>query len=365
MRNHVVRSALAALGIAAMVGAIALPASASGRASADQRPKVWVHHGESIQAAINKVPAGTTIVLQPGTYAQTFTLRKDDIRVQGSGPTEDGTILVPPSPLPDNFCTKSSGGSGVCVVGKLKHGQMVDPANKDTITGILFRGWPSMGVFAFGTTNLSITNNGSDGAGEYGFARFESSGGLIEKNWATGSEEAGIYVGDSANANAVVEGNDVSDNQLGIFIRHTRKVEVAYNHAQGNCEGVLVLDDGQPGGAGNINIHNNVFDANNKFCPAGDENPPLQGGGVLLFGATNSIVAQNQVLNNQGDQLNSGGIVLLSAGPEGGDPSGNIVRNNTAYSNSPADIIYDGSGSGNQFYGNHCATSQPDGLCIS
>jgi hypothetical protein len=325
---------------------------------------VWVHHGESIQAAINSVPPGTTIVLQPGTYSQSFQIRNDDIRVQGAGPTEDGTILIPPDPLPNNKCTKFTGGSGVCVLGKISHGQIVETSDKDTITGILFRGWPSMGVFALGTTGLSITNNGSDGAGEYGFARFDSSGGLIEKNWATGSEEAGIYVGDSPQANATVEGNDVSGNNLGIFIRHARHVEVAYNHSEGNCQGILVLDDGEPGGAGNVNVHNNVFHANNESCPPG-EGPPFQGGGVLLFGATDTIVAQNQVLGNKGNEINSGGIVLRSAAPFGGsDVIGNIVRNNTAYSNSPADIIYDGSGSGNKFYGNHCTTSQPGGLCI-
>jgi parallel beta-helix repeat protein len=364
MRNHAVRKVLAVLGVAAVVGSIALPASASSDASVDHRPKVWVHHGQSIQAAINRVPPGTTIVLQPGTYAQTFTLRNDDIRVQGAGPTEDGTILIPPTPLPKNLCTKATGGSGVCVIGKFEGNKVVDPADMDTITGILFRGWPSMGVFAFGTTNLSITNNASEDAGEYGFARFSSSGGLVEKNSASGSEEAGIYLGDSQHANATVEGNDVSDNQFGIFIRHARHIEVAYNQAEGNCQGILVLDDGSKNGAGNVNIHNNVFHANNKFCPPG-EGPPFQGGGVMLFGATDTIVAQNQVLGNQGDQVNSGGIVLRSAAVFGGsDVIGNIVRNNTAYSNSPADIIYDGSGSGNQFYGNHCDTSQPGGLCI-
>jgi parallel beta-helix repeat protein len=363
MRNHVLRKLSVALGLAAIVGSIALPASASAGSSVDARPKVWVHHGQSIQAAINKVPPGTTIVLQPGIYAQTFTLRNDDIRVQGAGPTEDGTILVPPSPIPDNICKRFTGGSGVCVIGKAEHRQIVDTADKDTITGILFRDWPGMGVFAFGTTDLSITNNTSENAGEYGFARFDSSGGLIEKNTATGSPEAGIYVGDSPHANAKVEGNDVSGNGLGIFVRHARHVEVAYNHAEGNCQGILVLDDGQPGGAGNANIHNNVFHANNLSCPP-EHGPPLQGGGVLLLGATNTIVAQNQVLGNQGDQFNSGGIVLVSAAPDGSDVIGNIVRNNTAYSNSPADIIYDGSGSGNQFYGNHCTNSQPGGLCI-
>jgi hypothetical protein len=60
----------------------------------------------------------------------------------------------------------------------------------------------------------------------------------------------------------------------------------------------------------------------------------------------------------------AGGIVLASSAPFGGrDPTDTVVRANHARGNEPADLVYDGSGSGNRFIRNDCATSIPNGLC--
>jgi len=74
---------------------------------------------------------------------------------------------------------------------------------------------------------------------------------------ATGNDEAGFYVGDSPQADTVVRDDQAYGNQFGIFIRHARHVLVTDNHVSGNCQGILVLDDGQPGGAGNATIVDN------------------------------------------------------------------------------------------------------------
>jgi hypothetical protein len=364
MRHQLIRSAIAALGVAAVVGAATLPATAAPASN-----RVVVRLGHSIQQAINEAPPGTIIVLEPGVYAQSLQIRKDRITLQGAGASEDGTVLVPPADLPKNRCRKMTGGSGVCVIAsRLDHGQVINPAVDDVVTGILFRDWPSMGVFGYGTDGLKITNNGATNYGEYGFARFNSTNSVMENNYAEGNgttAEAGLYVGDSPNAHSIVRGNTVSGgNAFGVFVRHTQWVDVAFNNVSGNCQGILILDDGQPGGAGHAQVHDNVAQANNLFCPPNEEAPPLQGGGILLLGATNSSVWHNNVLGNKGEQINSGGIVLISAGPFGGsDVINDLVQNNTSYSNSPADIIWDGSGSGNTFNANHCGTSQPSGLC--
>jgi hypothetical protein len=75
----------------------------------------------------------------------------------------------------------------------------------------------------------------------------------------------------------------------------------------------MILDDGQPGGAGNVTVVDNRVSSNNKFCPKHRDTPVnLQGGGILLFGATHSLVAHNTVTGNSGAQINSGGIVVAS-----------------------------------------------------
>jgi len=71
------------------------------------------------------------------------------------------------------------------------------------------------------------------------------------------------------------------------------------------------------------------------------------------------------VAGNTGRELNSGGIVILSARQltHGGNPRHDSIVNNTAYRNRPADIRWDGTGSGLHFARNHCGTSAPAGLC--
>ena len=48
----------------------------------------------------------------------------------------------------------------------------------------------------------------------------------------------------------------------------------------------------------------------------------------------------------------------------GADPTGNTVKNNTAFQNTPSDISDDGTGSGNDLSGNYCGTSSPGGSCV-
>jgi parallel beta-helix repeat protein len=201
--------------------------------------------------------------------------------------------------------------------------------------------------------------------GQYGISRFESTRSLYADDIAVGNDEAGFYVGDSPDAATVVRDNSASDNALGIFIRHARGVTVRGNRLTGNCQGILVLDDGQQGGAGNaLIVHNRVFN-NNKFCPATGEAPTLQGGGILLLGATRTIVRANSALGNRGKQINSGGIVVLSAKSvtNGANPDHDTVINNTAFRDRPADLHWDGTGMDVLFIANHCETSAPAGLC--
>jgi hypothetical protein len=151
-----------------------------------------------------------------------------------------------------------------------------------------------------------------------------------------------------------------------VFIRHARKVFVGSNLLKGNCQGILVLDDAQSGGAGSSVLTHNTVVRNNKFCPKRGESPvAFQGGGILLIGATRMLVSHNRVFGNKGRLLNSGGIVVVSARPvtKGSDPMNDLISRNTAFGNEPFDLIWDHTGSGISFVANRCRTSLPPGLC--
>jgi hypothetical protein len=325
--------------------------------------------GQSIQAAVNRASPGDTVLVKPGVYHQSVQIRTDQITLRGSGDFAGGTVLEPPASPPKTLCNQLNGPTGVCILAKRlnpKTGAVITPVVNDTVTAMLVTGFPASGVFGYGTDGMQVIRVVAINDGAYGISRFVSDETVFADDTAIGNHEAGFYVGDSPFANTVVRDNRAFGNQFGIFIRHARHVTVTGNHVRGNCQGIMVLDDGQPGGAGNATIKGNSVNKNNKFCPATPDTPvTLQGGGILLLGATHTMVAGNSVAGNTGKQINSGGIVVASAhGLTGGsDPNFDTIARNTAYRDHPADLLWDGTGTGVTFTGNHCAVSLPPGLC--
>jgi hypothetical protein len=325
--------------------------------------------GQSIQAAVDRASPGDTVLIKPGVYHQSVQIRTDGITLRGSGDFRGGTVIEPPASFPKALCNAAFGPTGVCILAKKVNpatGAVITPVRGDTVTRLLVAGFPANGVFGYGTVGLRVTKVLAINDGDYGISRFVSTQTLFANDIAIGNHEAGFYVGDSPDADTVVRDDLAVGNQFGIFIRHAREVLVADNRVRGNCQGILVLDDGQPGGAGNAVIRDNSVFKNNKFCPAhGDTPVATQGGGILLLGATRTLVTHNSVGGNSGKQINSGGIVVVSAKAltKGSDPNFDTVSFNSAFRDHPADLIWDGTGTHVAFRANRCGTSIPSGLC--
>jgi hypothetical protein len=360
MRKLIVAACAAGLGIALSAGTAA---------SAQESETIVVHPGQSIQAAVDRADPGDTVLIRPGVYHQSVQIRKDGITLRGSGDFRGGTVLLPPKTFPKTLCNGVFGPTGVCILAKnvnAKTGAVITPVRDDTVTGMLIAGFPGNGVFGYGTVGMTVTHVVAIDNGGYGISRFVSTRTLFAHDVAIGSAEAGFYVGDSPDADTVVRDDRAFGNLFGIFIRHARQVLVKDNLVSGNCEGIMVLDDGQRGGVGNAIIVGNRVRNNNKFCPKSEESPVnLSGGGILLLGATRTLVARNFVTGNSGHQINSGGIVVVSARAltHGSDPAFDTIIGNRAFRNHPADLRWDGTGTHVVFIRNHCATSIPSGLC--
>ncbi len=347
------------LGIASATAASASPSGAAAH-------RIVIGPGQSIQRAVDSARPGTTIVLRPGVYRQSVLIRKDKITLRGSGAGR--TVLKPPRRAPHNLCTAAFGETGICILAAKVSGsgKVLKTVRGDTISKLSVAGFPANGVFGYGTVGLTVTHVTAINDGDYGISRFNSTTTEFTHDVAIGNHEAGFYVGDSPDADTVVRYDRATGNQFGIFVRHAREVLVANNYAARNCQGILVLDDGQRGGAGNALIKGNVVVRNNKFCRRHGDTPiNLKGGGILLLGATKTIVIGNLVNDNSGKQINSGGIVVASAHSlsHGSNPNFDTIKDNWAHRNHPADLIWDGTGKRVRFSGNHCTTSLPPGLC--
>src|SRR5262249_11491563 len=153
---------------------------------------------------------------------------------------------------------------------------VVEPLHGVTIIGLTIRDFPGSGIFFFGVDNPNVIGVRAIDNDEYGIARLTSTRGRNRAGLETGSDEAGIYVGDTTNAQVLLAANEVSDNLFGFFLRDSAHGKLVGNRVHDNCLGVLNLNTG-PNVAGNYDVFGNRITHNNKACPGDDEEgtPPL------------------------------------------------------------------------------------------
>jgi len=325
-----------------------------------------VEPGDSIQAAVDAASPGDTVMVRAGTYRESVKIQTDGLTLSA-----EGRVTLKPVKYGDGQCYLPGHVAGFCVVPvdfDPSLGSYTRRVSDVTITGFRIVGFIYV-VVGFGTENLKVSHVVAIDNHDYGVASFDGIGTRFTRNATTGSHDAGIYVGDSVDANAVVTNNRSWDNALGILVRHSHKVVVSHNRVWGNCLGVFLLSDIEAGGSGQITVQHNRVSANNNFCPVFEGFlPDLGGGGIVLAGSQHDIIFHNVVSDNRGKTLFSGGIVLITntlANPDGSfDVSkDNLVALNRLSGNEPGDIVTDTTSTPNSLVRNRCDTSVPDGLC--
>jgi nitrous oxidase accessory protein NosD len=322
---------------------------------------IVVHPGESIQQAITSAHRGDTVQVEAGTYHEGLVITTNGLKL-----IADGKVVLKPSAA-GGLCDEPDVSMGICILpaDTDQNGVYSERVKNVSITGFRIREFTGFGIFGYGTENLRISDVRAVDNAIYGIARFDGIGGYIANSWAVGSDEAGIYVGDSPDADARVWNNHARQNGIGIFVRHAREVTVKDNVARKNCMGIFLLDDGQPEGSGDNRVAENVVDENNRVCPGDAEEgiPETGGGGIVLFGSQDNVIRDNRITDNRGHTVVSGGLVLLTSTDSGKGSTGNQVRHNWFDDNQPYDIVQDSGSTNNTFTNNSCDTSSPSGIC--
>jgi len=339
--------------------------------------EIFVHPGESIQAAVDRARPGDTVKVLAGTYNQQVNITTDDITLKGEG--ADDTVIMPPSSggaksgtAVAGNCDAAEGQTGICVaIPPISEGGTVNGVVEGvTVKSLSVTGFAGAGLFLFGTDGAKVEDVQAQSDGFYGIFFDSSTNGVVRHNTTSGNNEAGIYYGDSPDADAWITDN-TSRNNLGsgIFFRDSKEGHIGGNKVQGNCEGIFVLNTGYGQGLANtsdVTVSDNDADKNNAGCVGREGRPSLSGMGILVAGASNTTVVDNSVEgNNAGTNatLGTAGVILFSTTFLGGtDESNNSVSDNHLDDNS-TDLFWDGKGSGNHFSDNECDTSTPSGLC--
>jgi parallel beta-helix repeat protein len=319
----------------------------------------------TIQAAVDAAFTGDVVFVPPGHYAENVAVRTPGLTLVGPHDAVlDGSGLA--------------GGNGIDV-------RPTDPAALLAgfdLVGFSIRNYSRNGIFLRGVDNYSVTSGEYVNNDRYGVFPVRSTNGLIADNEVSGSNDTGIYVGQSVGA--VIRDNHALDNTIGIAVENTLDTHVIDNLVENNSLGLVavVLPVLSIKETTNVQVTGNTFANNNRPNPVvdpGEFASVLPAGVGALFTGTNFALASNNVITGNG----SIGMGLFSQLPDIAalDPEIDAVPDfnrfiaNTVTGNGlspdpklallglpPADIEWDGTGTGNFFLGNRYDTSFPDEL---
>ncbi|KOU56444.1 hypothetical protein ADK57_42410 [Streptomyces sp. MMG1533] len=325
-----------------------------------------VRPGESIQKAVDAAESGDTVLVAPGTFHESVKVTTPGLTLRGMGrrtviePAEKKAVGTKKAA---NSCAE--GGNGICVVGTKDR-----KVEGVTVASLTVTGFTANGVFATATDGLTVRNVRAVKNGVWGIAQEESVRGVFRRNTARDNGDAGLFLANSVKAEegatdtrgTVVAGNRLEGNRIGVTVRRLRNLSVEHNRLTGNCAAIFVVGDENKPKAGDLAVRDNRIARNNKLCPKTARLPFLQGSGIVLTGAEETLVTGNVITDNVGTSPLSGGIVLFKSFV-GGTSERNRISDNVLQGNAPADLVNADTGKGNTFEGNTCKASKPAGLC--
>jgi len=352
-----------------------------------------VRPGESIRTALQAAHPGDRIEVQPGVYHEgasndlnALTVTVDGIQLVGlsqpgrpvvlenSGSQSYGIWLSP---------ADSTGAAAQANDERPPCGASGARLRGFSLSGFTVRGFSEHGVHLACVNSFSLRDNTSDGNEVYGLFPILSTHGVLEGNLVlrTG-KDAAVYVGQSDDV--LISDNEVHDSLLGIEVQNSRHCMVIANDVHDNTLGILV----DVGVDKVIKTQETTFVGFNKVRDNNRTNsaqpgdfiavlPP--GVGILLVGGGTSTVSHNTVTSNHFAGI---GVVSLCLGlalegepctgidvdplPDGNRVTNNLVQGNgTIPTGDPlldtlrADLVWDGSGSGNCWRANAIGTAVP------
>lgn len=352
-----------------------------------------VHPGGSIREALANAQPGDRIKVLPGVYKEgspddlnALTITMDRIELVGDTSSDKPVILENAGGQSYGLWVSPADSTGAAAQADDEH----PPCGFDgsrihgfSIHGFTLRGFQIHGLHLACVDGFEISNNVSENNSVYGLFPVVSSNGLLINNVVRGTAlDAGIYVGQSDSV--VIAGNHSENNLIGLEVENSRNCSVVGNELSGNTLGILVdiLPFLVKKTQDTVLVANNKVHDNNRpnTGTPGDITAVVPSGtGILILGGNAASVTHNRVENNGFAGIAMASLCLglalegvactgLDVTP---DPSNNHVTMNDLENNGTvpqadpffdslrADLIWDGSGTGNCWSDNRFATSTP------
>jgi hypothetical protein len=254
---------------------------------------------DTIQAAADAAAPGALVLIAEGTYEEAVNVTCPDITLRGV----DRNNVV----LEGNFELEN----GIRILET--DGVVVENMTAQNYTG---NGFFWTGVDGYRGSYLTAIRNG-----DYGVYAYGSVNGVLEHSYGSGSPDAGVYIGQCGDCNAVVDDFTSEWNGLGYSGTNSTNVTIINSTFRHNRSGIVPNAgsyEGCPPPVRNTIVGNLAYDNGNLETPAIGPAVDFPGAGLLISGSNNNVIERNRVSGNP-----LAGI-LIAPTPEY-DPIGPIV----------------------------------------
>ncbi|HJR87185.1 MAG TPA: right-handed parallel beta-helix repeat-containing protein [Acidimicrobiia bacterium] len=294
----------------------------------------------TVQAAVDLAQPGDMIFIGPGRYEEAVEVNTPGLVIRGS---DRNQVLLDARFEAENVIEVYVDGVAV--------------ENLTVMNGVA-NGIYWSGVRGFRASYVTAIDNG-----DYGIYAFDSSDGLFEYSYASGSPDSGFYIGQCDPCQAIIDHVVAEWNGLGYSGTNASGELYLLNSVwRLNAAGIVpnTLDSELLPPFHDVTIAGNlVHDNNNRQAPAKDAQWSALGNGILLAGGNNSLVLRNRVFNQEVNGI----AVTPNLDRHFWTSSGNRVEGNVVSGSGRADLALAGpAGSDNCFIDNELDTTLPVGL---
>ena len=253
--------------------------SAGGSDGSSETIRVPADH-VTIQEAVSAAEPGDVVLVEPGVYNEAVDVETENLTIRGSNRNE--VIL--------------DGGF------ELENGVRV-LADGVAVENMTARNFTTNGFFWTGVTGYRGSYLSAIRNGDYGVYAFDSVRGQFDHIYAAGSPDAGIYIGQCYECDAVVTDVISEHNGLGFSGTNAGGNLLIVNSTWRNNRAGIVPNSGSyelcyPQRAATI-VGNIVHDNNQPDTPAIDVALTAMGNGILLAGGNRNTIEQNLVYNHK------------------------------------------------------------------
>ena len=296
-------------------------------------------HG-SIQAAVDAADPGDLVLIGPGVYREEVKVATPSLVLRG---TDRNAVVIDGEFTRPNAISITADGVAV---------------ENLTVRNARLNGLFWTGVTGYRATAVTSVNNEV-----YGIYAFDAVDGVFEDSWASGSADAGFYIGQCNPCDAVIRRVVAERNGLGYSGTNASGnlhiVESTWRH---NVAGVVpnTLDSELLPPAEDVDVVGNlVYDNGVHDVPTLQIEWPSFGAGVIAAGTNDVRIERNRIAAN----ALHGVLVTPNLSQHLWIASSNEVRDNVISGSGRGDLVLSGpAGAGNCFSGNTAGRTVPVGL---